>query len=39
MKILVTGGTGFLGTTLCAQLEAVGHEITRINSKNCDLTR
>lgn len=39
MKILVTGGTGFLGTTLCAQLEATGHEITRINSKNCDLTR
>ncbi len=34
MKILVTGGTGFLGTTHGAKLEAKGHQITRINSKN-----
>ncbi|NES86733.1 MAG: NAD-dependent epimerase/dehydratase family protein [Moorea sp. SIO2B7] len=39
MKIIVTGGTGFLGTTLCSQLEAQGHELTRLNSKNCDLTQ
>lgn len=39
MKILITGGTGFLGTTLCSQLEIEGHELTRINSKNCDLTK
>jgi GDP-L-fucose synthase len=39
MKILVTGGTGFLGTTLCNQLEAQGHELTKINSRNCDLTQ
>lgn len=39
MKILVTGGTGFLGTTLCDQLEAQGNELTKINSRNCDLTQ
>ncbi|BFM40928.1 NAD-dependent epimerase/dehydratase family protein [Synechocystis sp. LKSZ1] len=39
MKILVTGGTGFLGTMLCSHLEAQGHELTRINSRNCDLTQ
>lgn len=39
MKLLVTGATGFLGKALCSQLEAQGHEIIRLNSKNCDLTR
>ncbi|HLO85282.1 MAG TPA: NAD-dependent epimerase/dehydratase family protein [Nostocaceae cyanobacterium] len=39
MKILVTGATGFLGTILCSQLEAQGHELVRLNSKNCDLTQ
>lgn len=39
MKILVTGATGFLGTALCRRLEASGHELTRINSRNCDLRR
>ncbi|MCS6814070.1 MAG: NAD-dependent epimerase/dehydratase family protein [Cyanobacteria bacterium] len=38
MKILVTGATGFLGTCLCDYLEAAGHQVTRLNSKNCDLT-
>lgn len=38
MKILVTGATGFLGKVLCAQLEAQGHELIRLNSKNCNLT-
>ena len=37
MKILVTGATGFLGTALCSQLEAGGHEIVRVNSRNCNL--
>ena len=39
MDILVTGATGFLGTKLCAQLEAQGHTLVRLNSKNCDLTQ
>ena len=28
MKIVVAGGTGFLGRPLCAALAADGHEIT-----------
>ncbi|MFM7190231.1 MAG: NAD-dependent epimerase/dehydratase family protein [Microcystaceae cyanobacterium] len=39
MKILITGGTGFLGTMLCHQLATQGHELVKINSKNCDLTQ
>jgi GDP-L-fucose synthase len=39
MNILVTGATGFLGNELCIQLEAQGHELVRLNSKNCDLAR
>ncbi|MBI2824260.1 MAG: NAD-dependent epimerase/dehydratase family protein [Planctomycetia bacterium] len=39
MHILVTGATGFLGTTLCRQLEAAGHRLVRVNSANCDLTK
>jgi GDP-L-fucose synthase len=39
MKILVTGATGFLGTALCRQLEADGHEVVRLGSRNCDLTQ
>ena len=38
MRVLVTGGTGFLGTSLCAQLEARGDEVVRLGSKDCDLT-
>jgi GDP-L-fucose synthase len=38
MKILVTGATGFLGRALCAQLQAQGHEVVGLSSKNCDLT-
>jgi GDP-L-fucose synthase len=38
MKILVTGASGFLGTHLCRKLEEDGNDITKINSKNCDLT-
>lgn len=39
MDVLVTGATGFLGTELCAQLEAEGHRVVRLNSRNADLTR
>ena len=39
MKILITGAKGFLGTALCKQLEAQGHDLVRLNSKNCNLTK
>ncbi|MBL7960062.1 NAD-dependent epimerase/dehydratase family protein [bacterium] len=39
MDILVTGSTGFLGTALCKQLDAAGHRVVKLNSRNCDLTR
>lgn len=31
-KILVTGGTGFIGKRLCAQLSRMGHDVTGIGS-------
>lgn len=39
MKILITGATGFLGLALCSELESTGHELIRLNSQNCDLTK
>ena len=39
MEILVTGSSGFLGGHLCAELERQGHTLTKLNSKNCDLTK
>ncbi len=39
MKIFVTGASGFLGTHLCQYLEQQGHQLTRTNTKNCDLTQ
>jgi len=39
MKIIVTGASGFLGTSLCKHLDLEGHLVTRLNSQNCDLTR
>src|SRR5205807_10412342 len=38
VDILVTGATGFLGTAFCSCLEADGHSVVRLNSKNCNLT-
>lgn len=37
MKIIVTGSSGFLGTALCKFLEAQGHELTKLTSRNCNL--
>lgn len=37
MKIIVTGATGFLGTTLCQRLEQAGHFVTRLGSRDADL--
>lgn len=37
MKVLVTGGTGFLGRHLVPDLERQGAQVTIINSKNCNL--
>jgi GDP-L-fucose synthase len=39
MKIIVTGSSGFLGIALCEYLEAHGHNLTKLNSKNCDLRK
>lgn len=38
MDILITGSSGFLGTTLCHYLESEGHRLVKLNSRNCDLT-
>jgi GDP-L-fucose synthase len=38
VKVLVTGGTGFLGRHLVPYLRAGGIEVTVLNSRNCDLT-
>ncbi len=35
MKVLVTGGTGFIGTNLCAELHDRGHDVTAL-SRNPD---
>ncbi len=32
MKILITGGTGFVGSALTARLLTAGHEVTAIGS-------
>ncbi len=39
MNILVTGASGFLGTALCRFLEGQEIKITRLTSRNCDLTQ
>jgi GDP-L-fucose synthase len=37
VNILITGGTGFLGTALAARLTADGHAVTVLGSKDADL--
>ena len=37
MNIIVTGATGFLGTSLCRRLEQEGHAVTRLGSRDADL--
>jgi GDP-L-fucose synthase len=37
LDILVTGATGCRGSALCARLEAEGHRVTRLHSRNADL--
>jgi GDP-L-fucose synthase len=39
MNIIVSGASGFLGSHLCPFLERLGHALTRLDSKNCDLTQ
>ena len=39
MDIFVSGGNGFLGTHLCAFLEAQGHAVVRPGSSDCDLRK
>jgi len=36
MKILVAGGTGFIGTNLCAELVERGHEVTALSRSPVD---
>lgn len=38
MKILMTGGTGFLGGALADHLRGRGHDVTALGSKDADLT-
>ncbi len=39
MRILITGGTGFLGTALVRRLCADGHAVVSLGSRNADLTQ
>jgi len=39
MRILLTGGTGFVGTNLCKYLRDIGHSVTSVNSILWDLRR
>lgn len=39
MRILVTGASGFLGSTLLKRLEQAGHEVLGLNSRMADLRR
>jgi len=37
VKILVTGGTGFLGRALCRRLATAGHDVVSLGSRAADL--
>lgn len=38
MKVLVTGSSGYLGRHFCKALRAHNHQVTEVNTSNCDLT-
>jgi GDP-L-fucose synthase len=38
MRMLITGGSGFLGRVLYPALEGAGHEVVSLDSAGCDLT-
>jgi GDP-L-fucose synthase len=38
MHVLITGGTGFLGSALAARLRADGHSVHALGSRDADLT-
>jgi len=39
MNILLTGGSGFLGTAFNCFLQNAGYRVQALNSRNCDLTK
>lgn len=39
MRVLVTGGRGFIGSALCAELARRGDEVVTFRSAECDLTK
>lgn len=39
MNIIVSGASGFLGGHLVPYLESLGHRVTGLNSRSCDLQR
>lgn len=39
MRVLVSGASGFLGRHLVPELIRRGHQVTELNSRNCDLRR
>ena len=39
MNIIITGASGFLGSNLSKELENQGHNLVKLDSENCDLTK
>lgn len=39
MNILITGASGFVGRALSQRLQATGHTVRALSSRECDLTR
>lgn len=38
LNVLVTGGTGYLGTWICERLTSSGHRATPLSSSDCDVS-